>query len=207
MTRKPVQSNSFGANFSAPIESHPVDGEVFKEDLKASKLGNDVNRPIPNPQIFIPNEGTLSLKKVYLERYTNIDLLWYNWPRDGLLRWENDYEPIALVYKDSDISYVITRRHWSYQAYSIDQLSQPLQIRFDGIFHPPYPRTMEGQEQFDAKTVTLVSRDYMSEIVDKDFIPSRFRKGNGHACMPGNKIEKDPVEYANEIYNDFCKDK
>jgi len=91
------------------------------------------------PKIFIPEEGNNTLIDVLLEQYDDFDIYWYHWPQDGYVFWVEDYEPVIIVYKGDEICYLITRRHWSYKFYTADEgLKIPLEVLFDGEFHPPY---------------------------------------------------------------------
>jgi len=61
------------------------------------------------PKISIPKEK-FSLIDVLLERYAKFDIFWYHWPRDVPIIWEEDYEPVILIYNSKgQVGYIISR--------------------------------------------------------------------------------------------------
>jgi hypothetical protein len=155
------------------------------------------------PQIFIPDEGTKSLIDVKLETYDNFDIFWFHWPRDGWFFVE-DYEPVILVYSsDGTLCHLIVRRHWGYQSYSLNELSIPIQVLFDGSFHPPFAK-LKQDDGFEEKKVKLVSKDYDVEKITASDIDEKFRTGKGHPTAVGRTME-DPVNIAKEAYSEYCQ--
>lgn len=156
------------------------------------------------PQIFIPDEGTKSLIDVKLERHDNFDIYWFHWPQDGFFPVE-DYEPVILVYSsDGTLCYLIVRRHWQYQFYSLDELSDPIQVLFDGSFHPPFARTKQGDD-FEKKKASLISKNYddMIKPINSSDIDAKFRTGKGHPTALGRTME-DPDDIAKETHSEYC---
>jgi hypothetical protein len=154
------------------------------------------------PQIFIPNEGSKSLIDVKLEKYDNFDIYWYHWPRDGFFLVE-DYEPVILVYSaNGTLCYLIVRRHWQYQFYSLDELSDPVEVLFDGSFHPPFAK-LKQDDDFEEKKHNLISRNYNVKMTNPNDIDAKFRTGKGHPSALGRTM-KDPVDIAKEAYSDYC---
>jgi len=156
------------------------------------------------PKIFIPEEGDLSLKDVCLERHDSFDIYWYHWPQDGLFSWVEDYEPVIVLYKGDEICYLITRRHWRYQFYTLEDLKIPVEVLFDGEFHPPYPKTDENEDWFEHKKAVLKSVQYQPKDVRETEIPEKFRTGKGHPTALGRRV-KDPIQIAKEIYEEYCR--
>ena len=157
------------------------------------------------PKIFIPEEGNNTLIDVLLEQYDDFDIYWYHWPQDGYVFWVEDYEPVIIVYKGDEICYLITRRHWSYKFYTADEdLKIPLEVLFDGEFHPPYPKTDENGEWFERKKEVLIPRDYQPKDIKDIEIPKKFRTGENHPTSFGRRV-KDPVKVAKEIYEEYCQ--
>lgn len=155
------------------------------------------------PQIFIPDEDSKTLIDVKLEAYDNFDIFWFHWPRDGWFFVE-DYEPVILVYKsDNTLCYLITRRHWGYQFYSLDELSVPVEVLFDGSFHPPYPKLKQGDD-FEEKKRKLISREYNVEKITASDIDAMFRTGKGHPTAVGRAME-DPADIAKEAHSEYCQ--
>ncbi len=155
------------------------------------------------PQIFIPDEGSRSLIDVKLETYDNFDIFWFHWPRDGFFHVE-DYEPVILVYSSNGtLCHLIVRRHWRYHFYSLDELSIPIQILFEGSFHPPFPK-LKQDNGFEKKKNKLVSRDYNTEKITAADIDKRFRIGRGHPTAI-HKTMEDPVDIAKEVYSEYCQ--
>jgi hypothetical protein len=90
------------------------------------------------------------LVEVLLEVYSNFEIYWFHWPRDGFLP-EEDYEPIVIIYSGT-ICCVITRRGWTYQTYMMkDGLKIPLEILFDTSFHHPFAKAQANSEIFEKK--------------------------------------------------------
>lgn len=155
------------------------------------------------PQIFIPDEGSKSLIDVKLERYDNFDIYWFHWPRDGFFFVE-DYEPVILVYHpDHTLCYLIVRRHWAYQLYSQDELSYPIEVLFDGSFHPPFPKQKQDDD-FEKKKAGLIPKEYDVESISANAIEPKFRTGTGHPTALGRSME-DPVDIASEIHAEYCE--
>lgn len=159
------------------------------------------------PQIFIPDEGnSKTLIDVKLERHDSFDILWFHWPQDGWFFFVEDYEPVILVYSpNGTLCYLIVRRHWEYKFYSLDELSDPVQVLFDGSFHPPFARTKEDGVNFDEKKMKLLPKNYddMIKLVNPNDIDEKFRTGKGHPTSAGRTME-DPVDVANEIRSEQC---
>jgi hypothetical protein len=155
------------------------------------------------PQIFIPDEGSKSLIDVKLETYNNFDIFWFHWPQDGFFPVE-DYEPVVLVYSAGNaLCYLIVRRHWQYQFYSVDELSIPIEVLFDGSFHPPYAK-LKQDDDFEKKTTKLISKNYDVIMINANDIDPIFRTGRGHPTAFGRTME-DPVDLANETYSEHCQ--
>lgn len=154
------------------------------------------------PLIFIPNEGPKTLIDVKLEGYDNFDIYWFHWPQDGFFLVE-DYEPVILVYSSGGTPcYLIVRRHWQYQFYSWDELSVPIEVLFDGSFHPPFPKLKQAGD-FEKKKARLVLRNYDASKIRASQIDVKFRIGKGHPTSLGRHIE-DPLDVAMEIYSEYC---
>jgi len=166
-------------------------------------------RHIPN--IFIPNSTDNPLLEVFIEKYDNFEIFWYHWNFDGpiwfnLLKPEEDFEPVILVYdsKDNFIS-LITRRHWEYQDYYVDEdeLSIPPTILFDGEFHPPFPLTHENADWFDSKIKIMKPENYSPKVIDAGKIDPKFRIGKSHKTLPLQPPVLDPHDVAQEIQAKF----
>lgn len=154
------------------------------------------------PQIFIPDEGSKSLIDVKLEKHDNFDIYWFHWPQDGFFPVE-DYEPVIMAYSSNGkLCCLIVRRHWQYQFYSLEELSDPIEVLFDGSFHPPFAK-LKQDDDFEKKKNGLVSRNYDVEMINPSDIDAKFRTGKGHPTALGRTIE-DPADIANESYSDYC---
>lgn len=163
------------------------------------------------PSICIPRANDL-IDPVQYEEYPNIVTYWYHWPRDGCLP-EQDYEPVVILHNNGRVLCVITRRHWEYQAYDRDQerYDLPLEVIFDGSFHPPYIRR-PADDEYEQKKQNLIPRDYQLKKIQSSEIPEKFRTGKGHSSWTmraaANVITqgaagqmKDPRDYARSILN------
>ena len=162
------------------------------------------------PRIFIPKEKPQRTmkKEVYLEQNEYFDILWYHWPRDGYFP-EEDFEPIILLYCDKiNLSGVVPRRHWNYNPYKIQDLSFPIELVFDGIFHPPFVRHKNHDFIFSVKTFFNPDyTDYDLIPIKKNNIPEYARTGKGHTSLNllGRNEVMDPCDKAMELYSEFCK--
>lgn len=155
------------------------------------------------PQIFIPDEGSKSLIDVKLERHDNFDIYWYHWPQDGFFHVQ-DYEPVILVYSsDGTLCCLITRRHWKYNHYSFDELSIPVEVLFDGSFHPPFPKLKQDSDDFEKKKAKLISKNYAPIMIGPNDIEPQFRTGAGHPTAVFGTGE-DPADVAKEAYSEYC---
>jgi hypothetical protein len=155
------------------------------------------------PQIFIPDEGVKSLIDVKLETYDNFDIFWFHWPRDGFVPVE-DYEPVILVYSSGNaLCYLIVRRHWQYQFYSVDELSIPIEVLFEGPFHPPFAK-LKQDDDFEKKKSKLIPKKYGVKPINANDIDPMFRTGKDHPTAL-RRIFDDPTGIAKEIYLEHCQ--
>ncbi len=155
------------------------------------------------PKIFIPSNDTLL--EVLYEQHENFHILWFHFPKDGWLPIE-DYEPIIFIYKNDKLQCLITRRHWGYQTYNIDDLVEPLEVLFDGSFHPPFPRTKDKYERFEEKIRNCEELDnYEISKIDANNISEKFRTGKEHPSLAIRffRLAKDPIEQAKEILSNI----
>lgn len=170
--------------------------------MSKKKLKRNINKP----NIFIPSNDTLI--EVLYEHDENFQIWWFHFPKDGFLPIE-DYEPIIFIYKHNELQYLITRRHWEYQTYYIENLYNPLEILFDGEFHPPFPRTKDGDILFNEKIKNCERlNNYEIKEISPTCISEKFRVGKGHpSSILKNwlwlKKIKDPRDKAEEILSNI----
>jgi hypothetical protein len=120
-----------------------------------------------------------------------------------------DYEPVMVSYDSlGKIICLVTRRHWAYQVYGIDEgLVVPPAILFDGIQHPPFPKTRENEEWFETRKLRpgeeLIEISLEPRLIKANEIPQMFRTGVNHPSKQANPITmfknvKDPYRYMRE---------
>ncbi len=158
------------------------------------------------PEIFMPDSNDNALIEILVEEHERFDIFWYHWPHDGdilsrIFIREEDYEPVILLY-DADDSFigVITRQHWKYQDYFLDDgLDTPPKIVFNDEFHPPSPRTNKKSSWFDGRIRGMISSDLIPQKINSDNITEKFRLGIGHGSNKLHRIMDDPVSVSLDI--------
>ena len=159
------------------------------------------------PEIFVPKSGDNKLDRILLEEDDNFEIFWYHWHSDGppwfnFMRPEEDLEPVILVYDDEDkLCCVITRRHWEYQDYYVEEdgLAIPLTILFDGDFHPPYPKTADNTQWFEDKISNMDKGNLKHKIIKPEDVSPKFRIGKSHKTLVLRPPVDDPSDIARQI--------
>jgi hypothetical protein len=161
------------------------------------------------PRIFIPEAPNNPLLEVLTEIHDGFLIFWYHWRFDGFIDEVEDYEPIMVILDDiaDRICYLGTRAHWRYRFRSPEEgLVVPLQVLFEGSFHPALARTEDNSSKFERikASLGLFTQDYEPEAVDSSRIPIMFRTGKDHpTAFLRNPIE-DPKDQADHLHHGFC---
>jgi hypothetical protein len=103
------------------------------------------------------------------EQHQNYDIAWFVWDRDGSMPEtviEDDWEPLILFWRGSELIKVTVRRHYFWRDYFADPnlgdaFSMPLQVIFEGTHHGPRVRPLEGAASFDE---SAGDKDYYGEL-------------------------------------------
>ncbi len=158
------------------------------------------------PIIFIPDEGKDTLKEVFLERHAHCDIYWYKWPHDGKLFFMiEDYEPVVIIYQNKQVYCVMTRPHWNYKPYAVDDgLVVPPEILFKTDSHDAYAKTSEAADIFERDKKGHLRKPYNPVIEKSELIPTKYRTGLGHPSNYKLRPGKDPVVRAKEIFDEYC---
>lgn len=165
------------------------------------------------PIIFIPDErqNNKELQHVYLERsHSQIDILWYHWPKDGIFNVP-DYEPIIFIYStDGELKLVSTRKAWDFEPEEPSNLHDPIEIVFGGIggplenmtagFHHPYFHYNGLDSNFNKQKSGKIPWNYqITPISSPGVIPPVGRVGKDHPSLflkKGRTSDIDPLDWA-----------
>jgi hypothetical protein len=195
------------------MRSH-VNDKAIRREIR--EIRDFIGKPLPSesncyklrPRIFYPKNDPPIM--AYVETYDiekatksydaveSFCIYWFHWHKDGIWN-EQDYEPVITGFKDGKIQFVITRRHWEYQPYAIEDwgykldedkaldTTESLEVIFDGMFHPPEPKTKDATD-YILKRDCLESGEYELRNTERNFIDQKFRIGKGHISFEMKNI-------------------
>jgi hypothetical protein len=110
-----------------------------------------------------------NFKGAMYEQHQNYDIAWFVWDTDGSMPEmiiEDDWEPLILFWRGTELVKVTVRRHYVWRDFFADAklgdaFSTPLQVIFEGTHHGPRVRTLEGAASFDEDAS---DKDYYGEL-------------------------------------------
>jgi len=91
-----------------------------------------------------------SFSGIKVESGNSYSIYWFVWERDGFYPWP-DWEPIILIFCDSDLRFVCVRRHFIWKVYEAPDLAEPVTAFFEGRHHAPLIKTRTNARDFERK--------------------------------------------------------
>ncbi|MGH2637867.1 MAG: hypothetical protein ACRDF4_01045 [Rhabdochlamydiaceae bacterium] len=134
------------------------------------------------------------------------DIIWFVWDRDGIFR-RDDWEPLILFWKDTELIQVTARPHFEWQSYYAQGYGEPnfvypLKVAFITTYHAAVLETTQGNDGFEETILDYKRIDIRPKSILTASVPASAQKAwfnkKGHHVSFGQNIHDKAIECLEE---------